>query len=72
MLSKLSLEFELFLNRSFYPIEGILIDITTPDQSGPGSNVNGCIYHTQKISKADAILCHTKDTSFFEGCFFPL
>ena len=34
------IEYELFLNRSFWPIDENLIDAHFPEQSGPGSNGN--------------------------------
>ena len=46
MASSIPIELELFLNRTIWPIDGTLRDITTPSQSEPWSNGNEKILHT--------------------------
>ena len=45
------IEYECFLNRSFWSIDRILTHTTTLSQSGPGSNGNKGVPHTPQISK---------------------
>ena len=41
-----------------WPIDRMLSGVTTPGQSGPGSNGNGEVFHISKISKAWASLSY--------------
>ena len=55
------------VNRSIWPIDGILTGTTCLNQSVSGSNGNeGVIYITQSCrttaSPSDVALCHTQDT----------
>ena len=57
------MEYELFLNRSIWPIIGTWIGITTPGLSEFGSNGNEEVLHTSKISRkwaslSNSVKCH--------------
>ena len=44
---------EIYLTHKFiWPIDGTLIVITTPSQSGPGSNNNEVVIHTIQIFRS--------------------
>ena len=48
------------------------LGITTPGQSGTGSNNNNRVLHTFKISRtgdspSDAVSCYNQDTLFLDG-----
>ena len=48
------IEYEQFLNKSKWPMDGILTGTTTLDYSGPGSNGNEEVFHTPQISRTRA------------------
>ena len=47
MASSDHIEYEWFLNRSFWPMDGALTGTTTLGQSGPGSNSNEGVLPTK-------------------------
>ena len=60
-----------WLNSSIWPIDGILTDITTPGQSGPGSNGNEELLHSLQssrtgVSPSAAVYCLTLNPHYVE------
>ena len=66
----LHIEYEWFLNRSPWPIDGTLTSTTTPVQSGPGSNQR--VFHASQIprtrvSPSELLQRHILDTLFWDA-----
>ena len=55
IVSKIPIEFEQFLNKFIWPIDGTLTGITTSGQSGAESNGHKEVLHSPQISRTETL-----------------